>query len=178
MTKGAAMIQTERLELIPLTLQQLETGLVSIKQLSADLDLPLVSDLFSEDAERAVRMKIAKMHKASALVHTWFTYWLIVIKKEGIGAGLVGFKGTPDKTGAVEIGYGINSIFQNRGYMTEAVSAMITWAFNHPECKKITATGVIQGNLASRKVLVKNGFEEKKSDPAGVDYELVRNPYR
>jgi RimJ/RimL family protein N-acetyltransferase len=169
------MIQTDRLTLIPLTLQQLETGLASIKQLSTEMNLPIVSDLISGNAERAVQMKIEKMRAAPPDLHAWFTYWLIVINKEGIGAGLVGFKGNPDNTGAVEIGYGINSIFQGRGYMSEAVSAMIGWAFDHPECKKITAIGVLPGNLASRKVLVKNEFFEVRSDTDGVDYELTKN---
>ena len=161
-------------ELVCLTLQQLETGLASIKQLSAEMNLPIVSDLFMGNAEHAVHMKVEKMRAARKPLHLWFTYWLIVINKEGIGAGLVGFKGAPDETGTVEIGYGINIIFQGRGYMSEVVSALIEWAFDHPDCMKITATGVIPGNLASRKVLVKNGFQEVKSDKDGVDYELVR----
>ncbi len=169
------MIKTDRLELIPLTLQQLEIGLASIQQLSADLNLPIVSDLISGNAESAVKMKVKKMRAAPPTLHAWFTYWLIVITKEGIGAGLVGFKGNPDASGTVEIGYGINSIFQGRGYMSESVCAMVDWAFSHPECKRITAIGVLPGNLASRKVLVKNEFCEIKSDANGVDYELIRD---
>lgn len=168
------MIHTGYLTLVPLTLQQLETGLASIKQLSAEMGLPLVSDLITENAERAVRIKIEKMRAAPEALHAWFTYWLIVIDSEKIGAGLIGFKGSPDETGTVEIGYGINPIFQGRGYMTEAVKAMVKWAFSHPECKKITAIGVLQDNFASRKVLVKNQFRELESDTGSVDYELDR----
>ncbi len=170
------MIHTGCMTLIPLTLQQLETGLSSIKQLSAEMGIPLVSDLITENAERAVKIKIEKMRAVPELLHPWFTYWLIVIDKEGIGAGLVGFKGSPDVSGSVEIGYGINPIFQGRGYMTEAVRAMVEWAFSHLECEKITAIGVLQDNFASRKVLVKNQFRELESDADadGVDYELER----
>jgi RimJ/RimL family protein N-acetyltransferase len=161
--------------LIPLTLQQLETGLASIKQLSAEMGMPLVSDLITENAERAVRIKIDKMHAAPETLHDWFTYWLIVINCENIGAGLIGFKGSPDETGTVEIGYGINPIFQGRGYMTEAVRAMVKWAFSHPECKRITAIGVLPDNYASRKVLVKNEFHELESDTGNIDYALIRD---
>lgn len=168
------MIETDRLKLIPLSLQQLETGLASIKQLSAEMNLPIVSDLFSGNAEHAVRMKIKKMHAAASSSHVWYTYWLIIIKIEGIGAGLVGFKGVPDNTGAVEIGYGINTIFQGHGYMSEGVKAMVDWAFTHRQCKRITAIGVATGNIASRKVLVKNNFIEVNNSPTGVDYELER----
>ena len=168
------MIHTGNLTLVPLTLQQLETGLASIKQLSAEMGLPLVSDLITENAERAVRIKIKIMRAAPEALHAWFTYWLIVIDSEKIGAGLIGFKGSPDETGTVEIGYGINPIFQGRGYMTEAVKAMVKWAFSHPECKRITAIGVLQDNFASRKVLVKNQFRELESETGSVDYELDR----
>jgi hypothetical protein len=40
-------------------------------------------------------------------VHTWYTYWLVVIAQEPFGAGLAGFKGYPSENEEVEIGYGI-----------------------------------------------------------------------
>lgn len=166
------MIKTERLTLIPLTPQQLESGLESIKSLAADLNIPIVEDLISGVAERAVRMKIEKMRSVPPSLHPWFTYWLVVIDCENIGAGMVGFKGNPDGGGEVEIGYGINSIYQSRGYMSEAVKALIKWAFSHPECKAINATDVRPDNYPSQKVLVKCGFAEVKVDSTGISYQL------
>lgn len=166
------MIKTERLTLIPLTLQHLETGLTSIKDLAIDLDIPIVEDLISGAVERAVCMKIGKMQSVAEKLHDWYTYWLIVIECEHIGAGLVGFKGHPDENGEVEIGYGINSIFQSRGYMSEAVRAMIRWAFDHPECKAINAANVRLDNYPSQKVLIKCGFSEISSSEEGITFQL------
>lgn len=166
------MIKTERLKLIPLTLKQLETGSSSIKQLAAELNIPLVENLISGNAERAINMKIGKMQSISEELHPWFTYWLIVIDSENIGAGMVGFKGNPDANGEVEIGYGIDPIFQSHGYMSEAVKALIEWAFSHPECKAINATNVLLDNFPSQKVLVKNCFKEIEATTAGISFQL------
>lgn len=85
------MLNTRRLQLIPLTHNQLKTGLRSVKELAIDLDLPLVETLMQGAAERAVSMKIEKMSSVPVDVHEWYTYWLIVIPAEDLGAGLIGF---------------------------------------------------------------------------------------
>jgi len=167
-------ISTPRLTLLPLTLEQLRMGLASLNDLSACVGVQLVSSLFEGVVDRAVRMKIEKMGKVDASLHPWFTYWLIVINQENTGAGMVGFKGAPDNIGSVEIGYGIDPIFQRLGYMSEAVQAMVTWAFEHQECFRITATGVLVDNLASQKVLLRNGFIETGQDDKGINYEVER----
>ncbi len=169
------MIKTERLTLIPLSIHQLETGLASIKQLAAEMNIPLVENLISGTAERAINMKIGKMQSISEELHPWFTYWLIVIDSENIGAGLVGFKGNPDANGEVEIGYGIDPIYQSRGYMSEAVKALVEWAFSHPECKAINATNVVPNNFPSQKVLVKNCFEEIAATATGISFQLRKD---
>jgi RimJ/RimL family protein N-acetyltransferase len=168
-------IQTGRLELIPLSLDQLETALMSIPQLSVSLGIPIVESLLDGIVQRAVTMKIEKMKKAPDEQHAWFTYWLIVIKSEKIGAGMVGFKGIPNQAGEVEIGYGIDEIFRSHGYMTEAVCALVDWAFTHPECSAVTATKVLINNFGSQKVLIKSGFKEISSDENFINYRIDRS---
>jgi len=163
-----------RLALVPLTLEQLKLGLVSLNDLSASVGVPIVSSLLDGKVNRAVTMKIEKMGKVPPAQHPWFTYWLIVLNEENTGAGMVGFKGIPNEKGEVEIGYGIDPVFQRRGYMSEAVTALINWAFEHPECRAITATAVLLDNLASQKVLLKNGFVEIGQDEKGISFRLDR----
>ncbi len=167
-------ITTPRLTLIPLTVEQLETGLRSLNDLSASVGVSLVASLFEGIVDRAVRLKIEKMKTVPHSLHPWYTYYLIVINAEQIGAGMVGFKGSPDELGQVEIGYGIDPIFQRHGYMSEAVQGIIAWAFSHRECLAITATGVLVDNFASQKVLLKNGFIETGQDEHGIHYRLDR----
>jgi RimJ/RimL family protein N-acetyltransferase len=155
-------------------LEQLKIGLNSINDLASIVGFPLVSSLFEGVVQRAVTMKIEKMSKVSPDLHPWFTYWLILVFASETGAGMVGFKGNPNANGEVEIGYGIDTYFQRLGYMSEAVQAMIEWAFTHKECSRITATGVLLDNLASQKVLLRNGFIETGQDDKGINYAVDR----
>jgi ribosomal-protein-alanine N-acetyltransferase len=58
----------------------------------------------------------------------------------------------------VEIGYGIDPYTRRQGYTTEAVQALIDWAFSHPECRSIVAPGTLKANIASNRVLEKVGM--------------------
>ena len=53
--------------------------------------------------------------------------------------GVAGFKGEPAADGTIEIGYSLLEEFQRRGYATEAVSALVAWAFAHPEVRRVIA---------------------------------------
>lgn len=154
---------TPRLKIIPLSKDQLvmylEEPEVFIRQI-----YPVSRNILTDTLRRAIHMKIERMASTPAEDRAWLTYWLIVITSEGYGAGMVGFKGAPDKRGWVEIGYGIDPDFQNRGYMTEAVQHMINWAFSDARCTRILAPDTFRSNLASNRVLQKVGmrvFEEK-----------------
>jgi ribosomal-protein-alanine N-acetyltransferase len=74
-----------------------------------------------------------------------------------IGNG--GFKGPPDDEGTVEIGYSLLPPYRNKGYTTEAVEALVSWAFQHPEVARVIAEAR-PGNTASVRVLQKVGFNE------------------
>jgi ribosomal-protein-alanine N-acetyltransferase len=99
--------------------------------------------------------------------HCWYTYWLVVLKDKPFGIGLAGFKGVPNIYNSTEIGYDIDPTYQNQGYMTEAINALVDWAFKYPYCycQAVTATEV--RNPASRRLLEKLGtkliFEEETS---------------
>ncbi len=148
-----ASFRTRRLLLVPLTLSQLQLYLTDLPELERKLGLPISRKVITERVQRAIQMKIEKMVELEEALHPWQTYWLIVISGENVGAGLAGFKGVPDAGGSTEIGYGIDPAHQNKGYMTEAVKALVNWAFQHPFCKTITATEV--KNPASRRLLEK-----------------------
>ena len=54
-------------------------------------------------------------------------------------------------------GYGISEEYQNNGYATEAVKAVLEWAFAHSEVTSVEAESD-SGNTASERVLEKCGF--------------------
>lgn len=80
--------------------------------------------------------------------------WIITRKKDDAMIGDLGFKGKPSESKAVEIGYGLLEQFQNKGYATEAVEALIYWAWSSGKVSKIIAE-TDQQNKASMRVLQK-----------------------
>jgi ribosomal-protein-alanine N-acetyltransferase len=152
-------ILTTRLTLLPLSLEELQLYLEHSSKPEAADKLMISQRLMTENLERAINLKIGKMRDAEEADHLWYTYWLIQIKADGFGAGMVGFKGLPDEQGEVEIGYGMDPHYRNRGFMTEAVNALITWAFQHAECRSVIAPETERLNVASNRVLEKVGME-------------------
>ena len=89
--------------------------------------------------------------------YIWYTLWFMELKdSENEIIGTLSFKGIDDK-GIVEIGYGINEVYGNRGYMTEAVRAVVKWASEQPDVKQIEAEAE-KDNIASIRVLEKCNF--------------------
>ena len=85
----------------------------------------------------------------------WYAIWMIELK-DGPHIGELCFKGL-DLNGVAEIGYGISEEYQNQGYATEAVKAVLTWAFQNPKVMAIEAETDAE-NTASKRVLEKCGF--------------------
>jgi ribosomal-protein-alanine N-acetyltransferase len=156
---------TLRLDLVPLSIQQLKWTLDSPKPLEENLGICFDAAIVDENVIRAIGMKLTKMAKLPIEKHIWQTYWLIVERDEKIGIGLVGFKSPPDDEGLSEVGYGIAPAWQNRGYMSEALRGLLDWAFEQPGFLGITATTVV--NPASNRVLQKLGatlLEENENE--------------
>jgi RimJ/RimL family protein N-acetyltransferase len=80
-----------------------------------------------------------------------------------IGNG--GFKGAPSPDGTVEIGYSIVPAQQRKGFASEAVDALIGWAFQHPQVRRVIAH-TFPDLRASISVLRRNGFTELGAGPA------------
>jgi len=156
---NAFSIDTTRLNLLSLSMEELHFYLEQPDRFERS-NIPMISRrILTENLERAIKMKIEKMKIADEMDHPWYTYWLIQIKEDGFGAGMVGFKGVPNQDGEVEIGYGIDPQYRGRGFMTEAVHALIAWAFQHPQCRSVIAPGTERTNIASNRVLKNVGME-------------------
>ena len=148
------MIETERLRLLALTMNQLAQCQPNPPQ----IEPPLAPGLINEPVRGAVKMKLSKMARTPTVLHVWLTYWLMIVKADEIGVGMVGFKGIINHEGEVEIGYGIVSAYEGQGYTTEAVRALLDWAFTYPDCLSVRAV-TDKTNIGSQRVLKKVGME-------------------
>ncbi len=157
----AQALETDRLTLLPLNPAQLSHYLNRPWQLEAALHLNLSESILTAPVHRAIRTKLHNTAGVDLQKLLWNTYWLAVIREEGFGAGLIGFKGAPRKDGMVEIGYGIDAAVRRQGYTTEAAAALVNWALTQPECHAVVAC-TEKSNIASIRVLEKLGFSQAR----------------
>jgi ribosomal-protein-alanine N-acetyltransferase len=62
----------------------------------------------------------------------------------------VAFGGPPDESGGVLIGYAMYEQFEGHGYATEAVKAMIGWAFQQPGVRQVRTLAPVWNTPALR----------------------------
>ena len=168
------ILHTPRIDLIALSAHQLLQYLEQPDQLETELKIPVSRSIGTERVQRAIRMKLEKMALVEQERHTWYTYWLLVIRSVPFGAGLVGFKGVPDPNGEVEIGYGIDPVYRSQGYMTEAVCRMIEWAFEEKDCLTVVARDIMKLNVASQRVSEKSGMTKYDESEESLSYRIGR----
>ena len=76
--------------------------------------------------------------------------WLVVDRETGEAAGSVAFGGPVNAEGAVLVGYAMYGEYEGRGYATEAVKAMVAWAFGHPGVREVRALAPVWNTPALR----------------------------
>ena len=148
------MVLTERLELLPLTVAQLELCARDMAALTREMDCvykgQAVSGFFRDFIDGQVVK--AKNDEENYIFHS---IWFIIRVEDRAVVGSAGFKGAP-VNGEVEIGYGLGADFEGSGYMAEAVQGICGWAGqNGISC--VTAR-TENGNAKSENVLARCGF--------------------
>lgn len=132
------LLETERLIIYPSTIQEMNN---------------LISKTKNKELKEAYKEMLEGATKHPAL-QQWYIAWLIELKN-GTIIGDLCFKGiSKDKT--VEVGYGITSKYQSKGYATEAVNKIIEWALQEG-VERIEAE-TESNNKTSQRVLEKCGF--------------------
>ena len=147
-------LETERLEIIPCTE---ETAQMAEKQ--------------SYDNGPQISMSL-EMLKADPTSLGWGA-WLVIKKSDGQVIGDIGFKGNPNVDNQVEVGYGLLKEYWNKGYATEAVGAIIQWAFATGKVDAIIAE-TLSDNLGSMRVLEKLNMQRVGTSEQMVNWKLVK----
>jgi ribosomal-protein-alanine N-acetyltransferase len=161
-TGARLALKTRRLHLVAGTAELVRAQLSDPQRLALLLDarVPRLSPL-SPETEEAMECMTQALERRTGQVGWWCWYFVLHNRVTGhrvlIGDG--GFKGPPDAEGTVELGYALLRPYRNRGYATEAVQALLEWAFDSPEVRGVYAEAQM-GNTASIRVLQKAGFRE------------------
>lgn len=82
---------------------------------------------------------------------------VFVLNYQNNFAGLIGFRGTDFSNKKTEIGYWLSEPFQKKGIVTNAVKALVTYAFNELDMNRIEINCAV-GNEASKRIPQKLGF--------------------
>ena len=156
------IIETDRMQLIPLTLEQLKLWTENIGFLERELDCNYQAEPMDGFFGEIVKGQIEKI-KDDEVNYIYHSFWLLIRKSDRVVIGSAGFKNSPNENGEIEIGYGLGKKFEGGGYMTEAVQAMCDWALQQGQVKNVIAE-TEPGNPKSERVLERCGFTIYKKD--------------
>jgi len=149
-------LRTSRLHLVAATLAIASAEPHDPAGLAAMLDARLPARWpppLNDDASARWIADHLAAHPAAVGWSMW--YFILDDGTERVIIGNGGFKGEPEN-GVVEIGYSVVPEFQQRGYASEAVGALIVWAFGRGVERIFAET--LPENSASRALLRKLGF--------------------
>lgn len=165
------MINTPRLSLHPLNLNELRLLVEAPDELALQLGMPLSPSLTNDETRDAVTTVLLPNMARPENDPLFWTLWTAIDTGTNCMAGGICFHGEPDAAGEVEIGYGTDEKFQGQGIMTEIVAGLIGWCRNQEKVRSIRAETDIT-NTASIRVLEKNHFTEISRTGTSVIHRL------
>ncbi|MEZ0540618.1 GNAT family N-acetyltransferase [Fibrella sp. Tmos10] len=146
------MIDTPRLWLVPVTES-------SLTELMADQPIRLADRPLTIPPEWAglwVDHPGALAYTLNSLqtdpdLHTlgWGAYFSVHRADHAL-VGMGGFKGRPDETGTVEIGYSIVDPYRHQGLATETARGLVQFAFSRPDVRRVMAHTLAVENHSNR----------------------------
>lgn len=170
----ALTIETPRLRLLPQTKDNTKAAITD-KNLFGELLNSYVPKEWPHEMLADAEPYFADMLEKDPHSLGWWG-WYFTLKSQSspkdILIGSAGFLGRPSPDGVVVIGYSILTEFEGNGYTTEAVQALIQWAFTHEEVNCIAAETFPTLPLSIR-VLEKCGliYVGSGSDEGSIRYE-------
>ncbi|MFD2512265.1 GNAT family N-acetyltransferase [Pontibacter locisalis] len=169
-------LTTDRLLLLPLTHNQLELYLQADNKLEEELGLARAQRVIPQELAEAFQETILPAVADKSKNYLFTTLWTIISKEHNQMVADLCFKGEPTDKGQVEIGYGTYDAYQGKGYMTEAIKAIVTWAFSQPGVTAVLGE-TEKDNLASHRTLEKNTFVRYKQEENMIWWRLDKNHF-
>lgn len=163
-------LTTDRLELTPVSLALLEAVIQGDRLEAEALSGARFPEAWPGRAlvERAFSSPLARLREDPE-AFLWGTRLMVTREeRERVVVGSVVLNGRPDATGTVELGYGVEGKSQMLGYATEGSRAVLHWALEQPDVRRVVAT-TPSWHRASLRVIEKLGMK-----PAGtIEHDLL-----
>ena len=178
---GSSYIETERLSLYLIAPNELITLFEDPENISIYAGKPFTNPhrvLIDDSGPLPWRVPQVKEDPS---VNIWFVRW-IVLKATNEIIGSVSFHGAPNHAGMIEIGLGIEPLFQNQGYASEALMGMWSWVIDQPGIQTLRYT-VSATNKPSMRIIEKFGFTHVGQQIDEIDgpeeiYEMSVSEFR
>jgi RimJ/RimL family protein N-acetyltransferase len=174
------VLRTPRLELVPATPTLLIAALKHPRQFGSRLHALVPPNWPPEYLDApALKYTLARLRERPEH-QLWWLYFVLCPggPASRILIGSAGFKGPPDQSGIVEIGYGIVSDQRRRGYASEAAEGLVGRAFADPRVSRVIAE-TLPELVGSIGVMTKCGFEHDGagSEPGVIRYGIDRDAW-
>ena len=172
------MIATERLELVPATVESIRAALDGESALAACLGV-VVPATWPPEFLDPPALEFTLDRLAEGLPQAgWWLHFVVLARGGATGRTLIGsagYKGPPSPDGTVEVGYGIVRDHQRQGYATETVRGLLEHAFAFPVVQRVIAE-TLPELTPSIGVLRKCGFRfiGDGGEPGVIRFELTR----
>lgn len=163
------LIRSKRLQLIAATSELIKKDIAGGELMAVALNVRR-PESWPPDLYEPRAMQFALQLLGDPAEQGWSFWYLLSADEPCELIGISGFKGRPDETGSVEIAYSILGDFQQQGFATEAVTALVGWAFSHHNVTEVCAE-TLPYLIQSIRVLEKNGF---RFAGAGSETGVVR----
>ena len=173
------MIHSERLELVPATVDLLSAALEGPSALEIALHTRVPPTWPPEFLDRpALEFTRDRLIETPGDREWWMYFVVLPAADERILIGSAGYKGPPTEEGTVEVGYGIVTDHRRHGYASEATRGLVARAFRLPEVRRVIAE-TLPELTPSIGVLRKCGFGliGEGSEPGVIRFELTRAAY-
>lgn len=151
------MIFTEHMKICPMTKDEL------LKKIDLTTD---------KDEREAYKEMLAGGENNPVDEWVWNVPWKMVYDRNNEEIGSLGFRGAPENH-AVEVGYGIEKSYEGKGLMTEAVGAILEWAFEQKDVLVVEAEAAPE-NKASQRILEKLHFVRNGMGEEGYRFKLEK----
>ncbi|MEU6000118.1 GNAT family N-acetyltransferase [Streptomyces sp. NPDC047197] len=119
--------------------------------------LPWIEGGPFEGTRRAAEM-VTKAYASGVHRPEWGMFALVRAEDE-VAVGGMGFHGPPDEEGVAEVGYDLVPGARGRGYASEALTSLSTWALTRPEVSTLLAV-IEPENAASQAVVARAGYTQ------------------